>query len=166
MIKKMLALVISIAIIVAIIVYAVIFIWGKDGLVTKATVGEVEWNKHEVIEEINILLKPIYVEAHNASVESGRSIDEFYNPNTIIIKLIEKNVIEPYKNIEGTVVENKYHIIVESLKGDISEYGKGENGSEKDIFVIEWGDNGYAINYYDVEGELQNIGPLEVVQEI
>ena len=166
MIKKILTLIITIIIVIGIIVAVVIFVFGENGVLTKATEGEAEWNKKEVLEEINILLKPIYVEAHKSSVESGRHIDEFYNPNIIVIKFKEKNIIENYKDIDGNEIEGKYYVKVDSLKGDVSQYGTGENGSEKDMFVIEWGDNGYVVNYYDNKSELEYIGPLEVVQDI
>jgi len=37
----------------------------------------------------------------------------------------------------------------------------------KDIFTLEWNnDSHYIVNYYDNKGENQEIGQLEIVQDI
>jgi len=166
MIKKILTLILTIIIVVGIITGLVVFVFGKEGVLTKATEGEVEWNKKEVLEEINILMKPIYVEAHKSSVETSTNIEELYNTDTIINKFKENGVVENYIDADGNELEEKYYIKIDSLKGDISQYGIGENGDDKDIFVIEKENYIYVVNYYDDKGEVQSIGPLEITQDI
>jgi len=136
MIRKILTLIITIIIIIAIIIWGIKFIWGENGVLTKVTVDEVEWNKSEVLEEINMLLAPIYIDAHKTATETKVSIDELYSSDIVIDKLKEMNVIKDYIDIDGKEVEKKYYIDVNELKGDISQYGTGENGTRKRYIYI------------------------------
>ena len=143
------------------------FVFGNNGILTKVTEDEVEYNKTEVLEELNTIVTEIYLEVYKtATATEGATIDSLYNAEIVIQKLREKGIIQNYKNIDGKDIENKYYISVENFKRDVAKSGIGENGAEKNIYLLELKDDKLIVNYYDNKGEIQTIGDLQIEQNI
>lgn len=161
------ALIITIIILLILAGGAIIFVFGKNGVFTKVTADEVEYNKNEVLEELNTMVTEVYLESYKTATSTeGASIDSLYNEEIVIEKLKEKEVIENYKNKDGIAIENKYYIAIENFKRDVTKSVLGENGSEKNVFVLELKDNEYIVNYYNSKEEVQTIGKLQIEQNI
>ncbi len=143
---------------IAIIIGAIIhFSLGKEGVITKATQDEETFNQTEVLEELNLAIAEKYVATYKNEVVNGKKIEEFFNKETAINYLKEKNIIEEYNEKENT-----YFVKIENLKGDINQ-GKGKNGSDKDVYIIEKSSktDDYVVYYLKNSDEKVNIGNLE-----
>ena len=168
--SNLLFLMISIVVLIGVIALIVYFTISKDGAVTKV-VEEKEYNNEEVVEELDLIIRKKYIDIFNSSTENRVSIDEVYDSGNVISKMIEDDILEKLIEYdeEGNKkeIENKYYIKVFNLKMDITS-GKGENGSKKDIFVVEKKQDvdEYVVKYYDNKSETQEIGTLDFTPEV
>ena len=169
--SNLLFLIISIVVLICVIALIAHFTISKDGAVTKVVEEEKEYNNEEVIEELDLIIRKKYIDIFNSSTENRVSIDEVYDSGNVISKMIEDDVLEKFVEYdeEGNKkeIENKYYIKVSNLKMDITS-GKGENGSKKDIFVVEKKQDvdEYVVKYYDNKSEIQEIGNLDFTPEV
>lgn len=169
--SNLLVLIISIVVLIGVIALIAHFTISKDGAVTKVVEEEKEYNNEEVIEELDLIIRKKYIDIFNSSTENRVSIDEVYDSGNVISKMIEDDVLEKFVEYdeEGNKkeIENKYYIKVSNLKMDITS-GKGENGSKKDIFVVEKKQDvdEYVVKYYDNKSETQEIGTLDFTPEV
>lgn len=169
--SNLLFLIISILILIGVIATIVYFTVSKDGAVTKVVEEEKEYNNEEVIEELDLIIRKKYIEIFNSSSENRVSIEQVYDSTAVINKMLEDNTLEKYVEIdeEGNKkeIENKYFIKVSNLKMDITS-GKGENGSAKDVFIVEKKQDSdeYVVKYYDYKTEIQEIGSLDFNPEV
>ena len=151
---------------------AIKFLGGSNGIVTQVANEEKEYNKNEIIEDLNEIITEKYLEeVKKVSDNKDLKIETLYNATIVKDYLIEKGYIENYKDKNGNDVENTYFIKIDLLKRDIKSYGKGENGKEKDIYIIEINitDNSnynFEVFYINFFGEKENIGNLKIEQTI
>lgn len=146
-------------VIIIIIVIGIIinFSLGEEGVITKATQDEEEFNMSEVLDELNLSITEKYLGTYKNEAVNGKKIEEVYSKDIAINYLKDKGIIEQYKN-----KENVYLVKTEKLKGDIKQ-GNGENGSDKDVYIIERTDktDDYTVIYIKNNGERVTIGNLE-----
>ena len=169
---SMISLVIIIVLLIVAIGVAVKFLGGDNGLVSQVANEEKEYNKNEIIEDLNEIITEKYLEEFKkASDNKELDINSLYNATIVKDYLIEKCYIEEYLDKENNKVENTYFINKDLLKRDIKNYGKGENGKEKDLYIVEINiiDNSnynFEVCYVNFSGEKENIGSLKIEQTI
>ena len=164
----LIALVIAIMVIVVLAGVTLKLTIGNDGVLTRAQEVEIEYNKNEVLEELNEVIKEKYLQAYKES--SGKNISDYYNEEKVIEFFIEKGYIEKLKNLSNEEIDNKYFINISALKRNITKYSLGKNGSEgngKDLFYIDTTDSSaYLVNYVSPNGEVEEVGKLQIEQEL
>lgn len=130
---------------------------GKEGVITKVTQDEEEFNMTEVLEELNLSIAEKYVGTYKNEAVNGKKIEEVFSKEIAIDYLKDKGIIEEYSGKENT-----YLVKTENLKGDIKQ-GKGENGSNKDVYIIEKSEktDDYTVFYLKSDNEKINVGNLE-----
>lgn len=181
--------IISVLIICAIIYGAYYFIIGKDGLINQINTVENEFDKTEVLEELNELVKEKYMAMYNETKQdTSKKLDELYNADVAISYLVEKGVLEYYyytnfdeQNKEYTYIEKDikedtpkrndlFYVNVKKIK-DVSTYGKGKKYNnnklnQNDVFILEKNVENdittYKINYFNQEGKKENVGVIEL----
>lgn len=169
--SKTIVLIISIIAIMALAAVAFKLTLSKDGAVTKVVEDEKKYNNEEVVEEINLSIRKKYIEIYNASIANSVPVDQIYNSDVVLEKIRQDGLIDVYTNIEedGTKedVKDKFYIKVSNLKMDITS-GVGENGSDKDIYVIEKNQETgeHRVKYYNNKKEVQDIGVLNFTPEV
>lgn len=191
--KKVITILISVIIVILIILIAHKTTLGEDGLITQASNVEIEYNKKEILNVIKSAVNEKYLEAYNlAKNDSSKNIEDFYNANIGIQYLTEKGYLEyyyynkvsedekEYKYIEENITEETlsrkeiFYINVKDSVEDITQYGKGNKYvdnqiNKKDIFMLEKEQNSddiYIINYYNLNGEKEEIGKLNLKEPI
>lgn len=191
--NKVITILISIAIVILIFWIGHENTLGEDGLITQASNVEIEYNKKEILTVLKSVVNEKYLEAYNLSKEdSSKKIEDFYNTTIVIQYLKEKGYIdyyyytgvsedgEKYDYTEENITEETqkrndifYLNALDSIK-DITQYGKGEKYIEKkinktDVFILEKKqdtDDIYILNYYNLEGEKEEIGQLNLKEPI
>ena len=68
------------------------------------------------------------------------------------------------ENAEGVFLERDS--LSDELKRDINRYGKGENGSSGDFFYLKCSGDSYKVYYLNLNGEEEEIGDLQIKQEL
>lgn len=177
----LIALVITIIILLILAGVSIRLTVGENGVLTKAGNVEIEYNKSEVLEQLNIVLTEIYLEAYNK--EAGKNVENYYNEEKILEYLKEKNYIEDYYDENNSIVNDRYFVVIPTLQRNIKKYGTGKNGNnggnELDIFYVvksekedvEEGTPNFEFKLYYVplkgdKNEPQEIGTLQVKQNL
>ena len=169
--SKTIVLIISIIALIALAAVVFKFTLSKDGAVTKVVEDEKKYNNEEVVEEINLSIRKKYIEIYNASIANSVPVDQIYNSDVVLEKIRQDGLIDVYTNIkkDGTKeeVKDKFYIKVSNLKMDITS-GVGENGSDKDIYVIEKNQETgeHIVKYYNSKKEVQDVGILNFTPEV
>lgn len=169
-------------IIVLLILIGVAFklVLGDDGVLEKVTTEEAEYNKTEVLEEINLIIREKYLDAYKKSTSSGKkdNIEQYYNIEKVIKFLKGYSGGESgndYTNQDSKVIiedlagnTDMYFIKISELKTDINGYGGGENkeGSKDFFFIKKESEQIYKVYYKNSNGEDEEIGELEFEPEI
>ena len=104
------ALIIIIVILIVVAVFAYIKIFGEKGIVTQYSESETEYNKEEIIDKLNLIVKEKYIFDSKYATENNQNIDDIYNADTLIKYLMEQEYIEELKDVNDNVVENQYYI--------------------------------------------------------
>ncbi len=61
---------------------------GRDGIITKVTTDEKEYNQSEVLQEINVIITQKYLEAYSKATSGGENkIEQFYNADKVMLYL-------------------------------------------------------------------------------
>lgn len=182
------ALVITIIVMLILAGISLSLVLGDRGILTRATTVEVEYNKSEVLEDLNVLITEKYLDAYSKSSADGNLSDfsEFYSPEKVIQFLLghtggetgsdyttedATRVIEPINNV--VTIENYsecYYVITSQLRSNIKNFGQGENKpGTSDIFYLSPTEDdttneitGYALYYMDASGATQKIGDLDI----
>lgn len=151
------ALVFFIGVIIVVVGIIINFSIGEEGVITKASHDEEEFNMTEVLDELNFSITEKYLGTYKNEAVNGKKIEEVYNKEIAIKYLKDSEIIENYNN-----KENIYFVKVDKLKGDIKQ-GKGQNGSDKDVYIIERSEktDDYTVFYLKNSGEKVTIGNLE-----
>ena len=191
-VKRIFLLFVSIIMISAIVYFGYRFIAYK---VNEYKIAEGEFDKNEVLETFNNLIKEKYLEVYNETKDnSDKKLEDVYNVDVAISYLAEKGNIEYYfytekneQNGEYTYIEDDkatiengkrddlYYINIEKID-KVQTYGKGvkyidnKTINEKDVFVIqkEMQNDSFVYNlkYYDKNGNFDIVGSLELANPL
>lgn len=160
---------------------------GDNGVLTKAKTVEIEYNKAEVLEELNIVISEKYLDAYSKATKDGKmNIKDHYDADKVIYFLLgyesdeNGNIINSEENppestqkyiepLTGDSMGTKYFVKLDTLKRTINKYGKGENGSTRDYFYLETSkdaENKVTLYYMNLDETLEEIGDLQIQQTI
>ena len=143
-------------------------IFGKDGMVDKFTEADNEYNKTEIVDSLNLVIKEKYVLDYKYASENNLNPEELCTTENFFKYLQESNYIEQLKDINDNLVENQYYIKPDSLKGDIATSVINENGSESNgtkVYKIKKIEDKYLIYFVDKYGEEEELGELIINPE-
>lgn len=166
---SIIGLILGIIFIIAIAVFAVIKVFGNDGIVKQYKEEDTEYNKTEVVEKLNLIIKEKYFGDYKYAQENNKNISEIYTEEILFQYLKDNNYIEDLKDINDNLVENQYYINTDSLNRDIVSYEVNPNGSEGNgtkVFKIKKVDTKYMIYFVDKYGEEEELGELVINPEI
>lgn len=130
---------------------------------------DVEYNKTEIVEKLNLIVKEKYVKDYKFAQENNLKIEEVYTPDAVINHLLEHNYIEQLKDIDDRLVQDEYYINANSLNSDIATQVINENGSNSNgtkVFKIKKLEDKYMIYFVDKYGEQTEIGELNMNPEV
>ena len=137
------ALVITIIILAILAGVSLKFVLGENGVIKQATTVEAEYNKSEVLEELNLIITEKYLDAYNKYTKAGKNatIEQYYNVEKVIQYLKGYSGGETgndYQTKDSKVViedlvgsADKYFIKISELNKDISNYAKGKNAENR-----------------------------------
>lgn len=130
---------------------------------------DVEYNKTEIVEKLNLIVKEKYVKDYKYAQENNKKIEEIYTSDAVINYLLEDNYIEQLKDIDDRLVQDEYYINANSLNSDIATQVINENGSNSNgtkVFKIKKIEEKYMIYFVDKYGEQSEIGELNMNPEV
>lgn len=130
---------------------------------------DVEYNKTEIVEKLNLIVKEKYVKDYKFAQENNQKIEEIYTADVVINYLLENNYIEQLKDIDDRPVKDEYYINANSLNSDIATQVINENGSNSNgtkVFKIKKIEEKYMIYFVDKYGEQTEIGELNMKPEV
>ena len=160
---SIIGLIITIIILLAIAIFAINKIFGNEGIVSQYKEEDTEYNKHEVVEKLNLIIKEKYFGDYKYAQENKKDINEIYTEEAVWAFLMENNYINELKDINDNVVANEYYINTEYLNRDIVSYEVNKNGSEGNgtkVFKIKKIDTKCMIYFVDKYGEEEELGEL------
>ena len=163
------SLIIIIIVLIILAVIAVDKIFGENGVIEKYKTADTEYNKTEIADKINLIIKEKYVLDYKYALENNKNIDEIYNEQIVINYLLENNYIEQLKDVEDNLVQDQYFINPNSLNSDIATNEIKENGSEGNgtkVFKIKKENEKYEIYFVDKYGEEEALGELVLRPEV
>lgn len=176
---SLVALAITIVAILTLAGVATYFVLGEDGILEQATTDEVEYNKNEVLEELNFVITQKYLDAYHKGTSGGSdNIAQYYNTEKVIMFLKgytggetgDDYSVQDTKVLIEDLVEatDMYYINISEFKIDTTSYGTGKNEKDsKDFFFIKKeGEEQYKVYYRNSEGTDEEIGELEFQPEI
>lgn len=161
-----------IALIFIILVLAIIagFAYNKlQSFVTDFTENDIEYNKSEIVEKLNLIVKEKYIKDYKYAQENNKDINELYSSEAVVNYLIDSNYIEQLRDIDDRLVQDEYYINADSLNSDIATQVINENGSNSNgtkVFKIKKFDEKYMIYFVDKYGNQEEIGELNMKPEI
>ncbi len=162
-----LILMIIVLIIVALIVVNKIF--GKNGMVEKYEKSDNEYNKTEIVDKLNLVIKEKYVLDYKYATENQKDPAEYCNSESFFKYLLDSGYIEQLKDINDNLVEDQYYINTEALETDLATNEINENGSESNgtkVYKIKKIEEKYMIYFVDKYGEEEELGELVMNPEI
>lgn len=194
-VNALITITISLIILAGIAYGAYNLIIGRDGIITKVSNVENEFDKSEVLENLIEKVKQKYMAVYNECKESSdKKLEEMYNTDVVIASLVEQGAMEYFYYSAYDDKINKYtyisgsEVTQDSLKrddifwintdvmGDVNTFGKGSKFSEDgninnlDVFIlerrIENDKNIYIVTYYDVDGKKMDVGKLELAEPL
>lgn len=163
------ALIITIIIIIIIAVIAINKLIGDDGIIRQYKQEDTEYNKTEVVEKLNLIIKEKYFGDYKYAQENKKNIDEIYTEEAVFNYLLENNYIEELRDINDNLVSNEYYIKTESLNRDIVSYEVNPNGSAGNgtkVFKIKKVGTKYMIYFVDKYGNEEELGELVMHPQI
>ena len=143
-------------------------IFGRNGMVDKIKEAENEFNKTEIVDSLNLVIKEKYVLDYKYASENDLKPEEFCTQENFFKYLLDNGYIEQLKDIKDNLVENQYYIKAESLNGDIETGIINKNGSQSNgtkIYKIKKFEGKYLIYFVDKYGDEENVGELIVDPE-
>lgn len=138
-------------------------IFGRNGMVDKIKEAENEFNKTEIVDSLNLVIKEKYVLDYKYASENDLKPEEFCTQENFFKYLLDNGYIEQLKDIKDNLVENQYYIKAESLNGDIETGIINKNGSQSNgtkIYKIKKFEGKYLIYFVDKYGDEENVGEL------
>lgn len=162
--------IIALVIIIAILVVIAGFIYNKaKNVVDEFKETDTEYNKVEIVEKLNLLVKEKYIKDYQYAQEFNQKIEEVFTPEAVINYLTENNYIEQLKDIDDRLVQDEYYINANSLNSDIATQVINENGSHSNgtkVFKIKKMEDKYMMYFVDKYGEQEEIGELNMHPEV
>lgn len=138
-------------------------IFGRNGMVDQIKEAENEFNKTEIVDSLNLVIKEKYVLDYKYASENDLKPEEFCTQENFFKYLLDNGYIEQLKDIKDNLVENQYYIKAESLNGDIETGIINKNGSQSNgtkIYKIKKFEGKYLIYFVDKYGDEENVGEL------
>lgn len=138
-------------------------IFGRNGMVDKIKEAENEFNKTEIVDSLNLVIKEKYVLDYKYASENDLKPEEFCTQENFFKYLLDNGYIEQLKDIKDNLVENQYYIKAESLNGDIETGIINKNGSQSNgtkIYKIKKFEGKYLIYFVDKYGDEEKVGEL------
>lgn len=166
---SIISLIIIIVILVVILGIAAKVILGEGGILEKYSQADYEYNKNEIVEKLNIIIKEKYVLDYKYALENKKDINEIYSEEIVFQYLLDSGYIEQLKDIKDNLVQDQYFIKPDSLDSDIATNAIRENGSKGNgtkIFKIKKLEDKYMIYFVDKYGEEEEIGELILKPEV
>ena len=166
---SVISLVIIIVILIAILGVAIKVILGEGGILEKYSQADYEYNKNEIVEKLNYIIKEKYVLDYKYALENKKDINEVYSEEIVLQYLLDSGYIEQLKDINDNLVQDQYFINPDSLNSDIATNAIKENGSDGNgtkIFKIKKLDTKYMIYFVDKYGVEEEIGELILKPEV
>lgn len=138
-------------------------IFGRNGMVDQIKEAENEFNKTEIVDSLNLVIKEKYVLDYKYASENDLKPEEFCTQENFFKYLLDNGYIEQLKDIKDNLVENQYYIKAESLNGDIETGIINKNGSQSNgtkIYKIKKFEGKYLIYFVDKYGDEEKVGEL------
>ena len=157
-----------IIVLIALAIFAGDKIIGKDGLLDKITAADNEYNKVEIVDSLNLIIKEKYVLDYKYAIENKVNPDDICTTENFFKYLLESGYIEQLKDINDNLVQDQYYIRAQALKSDlatgvINENGSGSNGTK--IYKIKKLEEKYMIFFVDKYGDEEELGELIINTE-
>lgn len=166
---SIISLIILIVILIIIGCVGIHYVFGENGLFNKMSEANNEYNKTEIVEKMNLIIKEKYVFDYKYALENKKDINEIYTNDAVIKYLLDNNYIEELKDINDNIVENQYFINPESLNSDLETIAirkNGSNGNGTKVFKVKKMDEKYMIYFVDKYGEEEELGELVLKPEV
>lgn len=166
---SIISLVVIIVILIIVLGIAAKVILGEGGILEKYSQADYEYNKSEILEKLNYIIKEKYVLDYKYALENKKDINEIYSEEIVFQYLLDSGYIEQLKDINDNLVQDQYYIIPNSLNSDIATNALNENGSAGNgtkIFKIKKLEDSYMIYFVDKYGEEEEIGELILTPEV
>lgn len=166
---SIISLIIIIVILIVILGVAAKVVLGEGGILEKYSQADYEYNKSEIVEKLNYIIKEKYVLDYKYALENKKDINEVYSEEIVFQYLLDSGYIEQLKDINDNLVQDQYFIKPNSLNSDIATNAIRENGSKGNgtkIFKIKKIDSKYMIYFVDKYGEEEQIGELVLKPEV
>lgn len=157
------SIIIVIIILLVIAFFAGDKIFGRNGMVDQIKEAENEFNKTEIVDSLNLVIKEKYVLDYKYASENDLKPEEFCTQENFFKYLLDNGYIEQLKDIKDNLVENQYYIKAESLNGDIETGIINKNGSQSNgtkIYKIKKFEGKYLIYFVDKYGDEEKVGEL------
>lgn len=157
------SLIVTIVILIIIAAFVGNKIFGKDGLVEKYKETENNYNKAEIVDILNQVVREKYVLDYNYAVENNLKPEEYCAPENLFKYLLDCGYLEQLKDIKDNLVQDQYYIIPESLNGNLAMNAINENGSESNgtkVYKVKKLENKYMIYFVDKYGDEEELGEL------
>lgn len=167
---SVIGLIITIIILIIICIVAIDKLFGAEGVIRKVKQEDTEYNKTEVVEKLNLIIKEKYFGDYKYAQENQKDINQIYTEETVLQYLLTNNYIEELKDINDNIVSNEYFVNTDSLNRDIVDYEVNDNGSEGNgtkVFKIKKLENNkFMIYFVDKYGAEEEIGELVMRPQI
>lgn len=166
---SMLTLILGIALVVGLFFLIGTKLFGKQGIIDQYKEADVEYNKTEIVENMNLIVKQKYVLDYKYALENNKKIEEIYTEETAFNYLLDQGYIEQLRDINDNLVQDQYYIKPEALNSDISTFVLNENGSASNgtkIFKIKKLEDKYMIYFVDKYGDEEELGELILKPEV
>lgn len=165
--------ILSLLFIIIILIIVAVFVgkklFGKKGVIDQYKEADTEYNKTEIVDKLNLIIKEKYVLDYKYASENQKNIDEIYNTETIVTYLLDQGYLEPLKDINDNLVEDQYYINPEAFNSDIAKSVINENGSASNgtkLFKVKKLEDKYMIYFIDKYGEEEELGELILKPEV
>lgn len=138
-------------------------IFGRNGMVDQIKEADNEFNKTEIVDSLNLVIKEKYVLDYKYASENDLKPEDICTQENFFKYLLDSGHIEQLRDIKDNLVEDQYYINAESLKGDIATGVINENGSASNgtkVYKIKKFEGKYWIYFVDKYGEEEKVGEL------
>ncbi len=165
--------ILSLLFIIILLIIVAVFVgkklFGKQGVIDQYKEVDTEYNKTEIVDKLNLIIKEKYVLDYKYASENQKDIDEIYTTETIVAYLLDQGYLEPLKDINDNLVEDQYYINPGAFNSDIATSVINKNGSASNgtkLFKVKKLEDKYMIYFIDKYGEEEELGELILKPEV